>query len=47
MRAEKSRSVECFLAVALFMLALTGWMAISRFLEIDPTAEVIKFQAVR
>jgi hypothetical protein len=47
MRTDKSRYVDSVLVAALFMLALSGAMAIDRFLASDPTAEVIQFQAMR
>jgi multisubunit Na+/H+ antiporter MnhF subunit len=47
MRTDKSCYVDSFLVIALVMLALSGTMAINRFLKSDPTAEVIQFQTVR
>ncbi len=47
MRTDKSRYVDSVLVAALFMLALSGAMAVHRFLASDPTAEVIQFQTVR
>ena len=47
MRTDKSPYVDSVLVAALFMLALSGAMAIHRFLASDPTAEVIQFQTVR
>jgi multisubunit Na+/H+ antiporter MnhF subunit len=47
MRTDNSHYVDSILVVALVMLALTGAMAINRFLTSDSTAEVIQFQTVR
>jgi hypothetical protein len=47
MRTDKSHYVDSVLVVALVLLALSGAMAINRFLTSDPTAEVIQFQTVR
>jgi len=47
MRTDRSCYVDSVLVAALFMLALSGAMAIDRFLASDPTTEVTQFQAVR